>query len=95
MYWWKNMAPEVKEYIKACPTCCMNKHPNHAPAGMMHPLPIPDSPWEWTQSDHITGLPWSQGYDAIYVIMDRLTKMAHFIPTSTTANAEELVQLHL
>jgi hypothetical protein len=37
----------------------------------------------------------SQGYDAIYVIMDRLTKMAHFIPTSTTANTEESVQLHL
>jgi len=58
-------------------------------------LPIPEGPWEWTQSDHITGLPMSQGYDAIYVVMDRLTKMSHFIPTTTCATAEDLVQLHL
>jgi hypothetical protein len=95
MYWWKNMVAEIKEYIKACPTCSRNKHLNNAPAGLMYPLPIPDGPWEWTQSDHITGLPQSQGFDAIYIVMDRLTKMAHFIPTSTMANAEELVQLHL
>jgi hypothetical protein len=72
-----------------------NKHLNQAPSGMMHPLLIPDSPWEWTQSDHIMGLPQSHGYDAIYVVMDRLIKMAHFIPTSTNANTEELVQLHI
>jgi len=61
----------------------------------MMALPTPDSPWEWTQSDHITRLPTSGGYDAIYVIMDQLTKMTHFIPTTTCATAEDLVQLHL
>jgi hypothetical protein len=94
-YWWKNMTSEIKDYVKGCHTCNTNKQPVQAPAGLMQPLPIPNGPWEWTQSDHITGLPRSQGYDAIYVVMDRLTKMAHFIPTSTTANAEELIQLHL
>jgi hypothetical protein len=95
MYWWKNMTQEIKEYIWACATCNISKHLNQAPTGLMQPIPIPHGPWEWTQSDHITGLPKSQEYDTIYVIMDRLTKMAHFISMSTTANAKELVQLHL
>jgi hypothetical protein len=61
----------------------------------MEPLPVPEGPWEWTQSDHIMGLPLSGRHDTIYVVMDRLTKMAHFIPTNTRATAKDLVQLHL
>src|SRR5258706_1698259 len=95
MYWWPGQATDVANYIKGCHTCAQNKHRNWKTPGTLHVLPIPEGPWEWTQSDHITGLPRSQGYDAIYVVMDRLTKMAHFIPTHTTATAEDLVQLHL
>jgi transposase InsO family protein len=61
----------------------------------MEPLPIPMGPWEWTQLDHITRLPKSGTYDAIYVVMDQFTKMSHFIPTRATATAEDLVNLHL
>jgi len=94
-YWWPNMGIYVQNYVKGCHTCAQHKHRNWKTLGLMMPLPTPDGPWEWTQSDHITGLPTSQGYDAIYVVMDRLTKMSHFIPTTTRATAEELVQLHL
>ena len=89
------MADYVKEYVKGCRTCGRNKHRNWRTEGKMTPLQVPDGPWEWRQSDHITGLPKSQEYDAIYVVSDRLTKMAHFIPTTTRATAEDLVQLHL
>jgi len=82
-YWWENMARYIKNYVKGCFTCAQNKHNNQKPTGTMQPLPPPLGPWEWTQSDHITGLPWSQGHDAIYVVMDRLTKMTHLIPTNT------------
>ena len=77
------MANHIAEYIKTCNPCSQNKHTNAKPPGALHVLPIPPGPWEWTQSDHITGLPKSQGYDAIYVVMDRMTKMAHIIPTTT------------
>ena len=89
------MTKYIRDYVSGCHTCGRNKHRNWKEAGLMNPLPIPDGPWQWTQSDHITGLPRSHGYDAIYVVMDRLTKMSHFIPTNTTATAEDLVQLHL
>ena len=95
LYWWPGVANYVKDYVKGCRTCGRNKHRNWRTEGKMLPLETPDGPWEWTQSDHITGLPRSQGYDAIYIVSDRLTKMAHFIPTSTRATVEDLVQLHL
>jgi transposase InsO family protein len=94
-YWWEEMAKTIREYITECHTCTRNKHPNTRLPGLMTLLPIPLGPWEWTQSDHITRLPKSGTYDAIYVVMDRFTKMTHFIPTRTTAMAEDLVQLHL
>ena len=95
IYWWPGMRTYIQNYVKGCHTCAQHKHRNWKTPGTLVTLPIPDGPWEWTQSDHITGLPRSGSYDAIYVIMDRLTKMAHFIPTHTRATAEDLVQLHL
>ena len=95
VYWWSNMGKYIRDYVTGCHMCRCNKHPNWQPKGVMQPLPTPEGPWQWTQLDHITGLPMSQGYDTIYVIMDRLTKMTHFIPTTTRATAEDLVQLHL
>ena len=89
------MTAYVREYIQGCHMCGRNKHQNRKEAGLMQALPTPDGPWQWTQSDHITRLPMSQGYDAIYVVMDRLTKMSHFIPTTTCTSADNLVQLHL
>ena len=76
-YWWKGMTTYVREYVQGCHTCSQSKHQNWKEAGLMQPLPTPNGPWQWTQSDHITRLPMSQGYDAIYVIMDHLTKMSH------------------
>jgi len=95
MYWWKGQALYVRDYVKGCHTCAQHKHRNWKTPGTLQPLPTPTGPWEWTQSDHITGLLVSSSYDTIYVIMDRLTKMAHFIPTHTMANTDDLVQLHL
>ena len=83
VYWWKDMTKYVRDYVTGCHTCGRNKHPNWQPEGTMQPLPTPEGPWQWTQSDHITGLPTSQGHDAIYVVMDRLMKMTHFIATTT------------
>jgi hypothetical protein len=94
-YWWPHMATTIAEYIQMCNPCSQTKHLNQHPPGALQVLPTPEGPWEWTQSDHITGLPRSRRFNAIYVVMDRLTKMAHLIPTTDCATAEDLTQLHL
>ena len=56
-YWWPHMITTIRDYIRSCHTCAKNKHTNQATPGTLVTLPTPDGPWEWTQSDHITGLP--------------------------------------
>jgi hypothetical protein len=62
----------------------------------LHPLKIPEWKWEEIGMDSITGLPrTSKGYDSIWVIVDRLTKVAHFIPVKTTYKVSRLVELYM
>ncbi|KAH0608772.1 uncharacterized protein H6S33_001000, partial [Morchella sextelata] len=67
----------------------------HGKLGVLRPLPIPEQPWQEVSMDFITGLPESEGYDAIMVVVDRLTKMRHLLPCNTTVNSEDLAQLYL
>ena len=94
-YWWKDIVDFTRRYVEGCHTCARNKVRNWKPGGLLQPLPVPEGPWLWTQSDFITQLPPSKGYDAIYVIADRLTKMAHFIPTKSNCTSEQLAELHI
>jgi len=94
-YWWKDVIKFTRRYVEGCHTCPRNKVRNKKPGGLLQPLPVPEGPWLWTQSDFITQLPPSHDYDAIYVIADRLTKMAHFIPCKTTCTSEQLAELHI
>jgi hypothetical protein len=57
------------------------KHQNQHKHGKLQPIPAPDGPWQWIQSDFVGELPKSDRFNAIYIISDRLTKMAHFILT--------------
>jgi hypothetical protein len=62
-----------------------SKAEHQRPAGLLHPLKIPEWKWEEIGMDFITGLPrTSKGYDSIWVIVERLTQVAHFIPVKTT-----------
>ena len=94
-YWWNKLADYVHRYVQGCYTCARNKSRNQRPPGLLHPLPSPEGPWLWTQSDFVVELPPSRGFDAIYVIADCLTKMAHFIPCKSTCTAEQLAELHI
>jgi hypothetical protein len=94
-FWWKDIVTFVKQYIQGCYLCACNKVRNQKPAGLLQPLPSPEGLWLWTQSDFITQLPLSKGFDAIYVIANWLMKMAHFIPCKTTCTAEQLAELHI
>ena len=76
------MSREVKQYVEGCDACQHNKNQTQAPAGKLMPNSIPEKPWSHISADFITKLPLAQGYDSILVVVDRLTKMAHFIPAT-------------
>ena len=75
--------------------CIRAKKHNYKLHGVLRPLPIPEGPWQWTESDHIVKLPKSRGFDSIYVVVDRFTKMAHFIPTTKKVLEEDLINIHM
>ena len=73
-YWWPGMATLVKDYIARCDTCQRFKGSNQAPAGLLQPLPIPNTPWEHISANFIMDLPLAHGYDLILTVVDRLYK---------------------
>ena len=94
-YYWTNMHDYITQYVNNCTTCIRAKKRNYKLHGVLRPLPIPEGPWQWTESDHIVKLPKSKGFDSIYVVVDRFTKMAHFIPTTEKVSEEDLIDIHL
>jgi hypothetical protein len=88
-YYWPNLKDDAEEYVKTCLTCQQNRTLNKKQAGLLQPLPIPEGPWESVSMDFMVSLPPSKGFDAIMVVVDRFSKMAHFIPTKDEATAQE------
>jgi hypothetical protein len=82
-FYWPDMKTDIVEYVKKCEICQKAKTTNTLPAGLLQPLPIPSQVWEDVAMDFITGLPLSHGCTVILVVIDRLTKYAHFIPLKT------------
>ncbi|GJP34452.1 hypothetical protein CLOM_g18891, partial [Closterium sp. NIES-68] len=91
---WPKLSHDVRSYVRSCHTCQCNKARNAAPYGLLHPLEIPQVPWSHITLDFITDLPrTSSHHNAILTVVDRLKKMAHFLPTSTNAIAEAVADL--
>ncbi|KAH0611235.1 uncharacterized protein H6S33_011662 [Morchella sextelata] len=85
----------IARYVRNCHTCQRSKPNTHGKLGVLRSLPIPEQPWQEVSMDFVTGLPESEGYDAIMVVVDRLTKMRHLLPCNTTVNSEDVAQLYL
>lgn len=92
---WPKLESFVTAFIKSCPECQRAKTSRHKPYGPLRFLPIPERPWASISMDFIEGLPLSREFDSILVIVDRLTKMAIFIPTTKTLDSPGLAQLFL
>ena len=88
------MRSEIKKYIKGCDACQRNKVRHDKKAAPLHPLPVPNGPWEEITIDLIGPLPTSEGKDAILVIVDRFSKMIRLTPTLTNLTSTELAKIY-
>uniref|UniRef100_A0A8C7XSH6 Gypsy retrotransposon integrase-like protein 1 n=1 Tax=Oryzias sinensis TaxID=183150 RepID=A0A8C7XSH6_9TELE len=92
-FFWPSMERDIREYISACTTCARSKTSSSAPAGLLHPLPTPSRPWSHLAMDFVTGLPPSAGNTVILTVIDRFSKMAHFIPLPQLPTATETADI--
>ena len=89
------MKQDVEDYVKQCSVCQQAKHMNSLPAGLLAPLPIPEGAWQHITMDFVEGLPISNGYNAILVVVDRFTKCAHFLGLKHPFTAAQIAKLVL
>ncbi len=94
-YHWPRMRADVARFVRNCHACQRSRTARHRPFGILRPLPVPDRPWQDISMDFVTGLPWSDGCDAIWVVVDRLTKARHFVGCKTDVDAADLADLFL
>ena len=95
-FWWTKMKIEIARYIAKCDTCQKVKAIHLRPAGELQPLPVPAWKWEDISMDFIVGLPkTSKGFDSIWVIVDRQTKSAHFLPVQSTYSTIQHARIYL
>jgi hypothetical protein len=91
---WPGMRRQLAAYISSCDQCQRNKASSRAPAGLLQPLEVPKEPWEHVSLDFILALPRSDGFDAILVNVDKLSKAMVMIQTVTTVTAKETARLY-
>nr|GEU36341.1 putative reverse transcriptase domain-containing protein [Tanacetum cinerariifolium] len=96
LYWWPNMKADIATFVSKCLTCAKVKNEQQKPSDLLQQPEILELKWEKITMDFVSGLPKTlSGYDSIWVIVDRLTKSAHFLSTKKTDSIEKLAQLYL
>ena len=95
-FWWPGMKMEIAEHVAKCTTCQMVKIEHQKPGGLLQPLDIPIWKWEQVSMDFVIGLPTSRRKnDSVWVIIDRLTKSAHFLPLRVNLPLQQLAELYV
>ena len=95
-FWWPGMKREVADYVARCVTCQLVKVEHHRPGGTLQPLSILEWKWEHISMDFVTGLPRSpRKNDTMWVIVDRLTKSAHFLAIRVNLPLRRLAELYV
>ncbi|KAK8941019.1 hypothetical protein KSP39_PZI010072 [Platanthera zijinensis] len=96
LFWWPGLKRDVARYVAKCNTCALVKAECQKPGGFLKSLPIPEWKFDDISMDFVHGLPRSQrGHDSIWVIVDRLTKVAHFLPNRRDDSVETLAKLYV
>ena len=94
-FFWPKMEEWIRNYIRSCDTCQRNKSSRHAKYGLLQPLDTPYAPWRSISVDFIVALPESEGKNQIMVVVDRFTKMGHFIPLTGESSAKDCADAFL
>ncbi|GJX68973.1 putative reverse transcriptase domain-containing protein [Tanacetum coccineum] len=95
LYWWPGMKRDIAEYVSRCLTCSKIKAKHQKPSGFLQQPEIPEWKWEKITMDFVTKLPKSSsGHDTIWVVVDRLTKSAHFLPIREDYKTEKLAKIY-
>ncbi|KAI3821253.1 hypothetical protein L1987_08816 [Smallanthus sonchifolius] len=95
-YWWPGMKKDIALFVAKCLTCSKVKAEHQRPSGLLEQPEIPVWKWENLAMDFITKLPrTSSGYDSIWVIIDRLTRSAHFLPIREDYKVEKLARIYI
>ena len=95
-YWWNGMKRDIADFVSKCLTCQQVKLEHQRPSRMLQQLPILEWKWDRSAMDFVSRLLCtSSGCDAIWVIVDRLTKTAHFLPIKKTYSTDKLARLYV
>lgn len=95
LFYWPGMTNEIRFFVRNCTICQAAKYDTSANPGLLQPLPVPEEVWVDISMDFITGLPKSNGKEVIFVVVDRLSKYAHFVPLSHPFSAVQVAQAYL
>ncbi|XP_073131640.1 uncharacterized protein [Henckelia pumila] len=96
LYWWPGMKKDIVKFISKCLTCQQVKVEHQRPAGLLKPLHIPTWKWEDVTMDFVIGLPITQRrMNSIWIIVDRLTKSAHFLPVRNNFSMNQYAELYI
>src|SRR3954468_24589819 len=94
-FWWTRMKRDVARYVSQCDVCRRVNTQHRKPAGLLQPLEIPEWKWDHIEMDFVTGFPRSQkGNNAIFIVIDNLSKVAHFFPVKDSISAAQLAELY-
>lgn len=94
-YHWKGMKADVARWVAGFPTCQLVKAEHQVPGGLLQSLPMPEWKWDMITMDFVTGLPMCEEKDSVWVIVDRLTKWAHFVPMNKKDGTEKLAEIYV
>lgn len=95
-FWWTGMKKQIAEFVKKCLTCQQIKAEHKQPSCLLQPLPIPVWKWEHITMHFVRGLPiTSDGMDSIWIVVDRITKTAQFVPVRTSYSVDKPARLYV
>jgi hypothetical protein len=92
-YWWPTIKEDVKKYVTSCPICQWTKPTRMKARTVLHPFSVPTRPWEWISMDIVSPLPESNGYDALFVVVDYYSKAIKLELITIEATAQDIAKV--